>query len=247
MASVGALFNEIEKQPAGLRHLFRGQSDASWGLVPSLYRIEQVNIHAGSRESSYSSYEEHLIQRFFREGLPYLPQLPRSYSNDRIIAQHFGVPTSFLDWSQDPLVALFFAVENWRKETDAAVFMLLPDANYLPEQVTHPIRHNAVSLAPPAIDRRIPAQKSRFTFHPYGEADMPFVPLDEREGMGNKVTNSEGDPVHGFHKIAIPRHMKRVLLGELLRLGVDRRNLFPGLDGVGSDLTLRAHFGAILD
>lgn len=41
--------------------------------------------------------------------------------------QHYGVPTRLLDWSENPLVALYFAVENKDKETDAAIWMLRPN------------------------------------------------------------------------------------------------------------------------
>lgn len=132
------------------------------------------------KKESYDTFEVQALKRFFNEGLPYLPPLPRSYSNDRILAQHFGVPTRLLDWSRDPLVATFFAVEDWQTDADAAIYMLHPNACHLPEEVRSLGPHQVIALTPPAIDRRIPAQKSMFTFHPYGPPDKPFVPLNER-------------------------------------------------------------------
>ena len=238
--SIGGLLTLIEEQPGGLRHLFRGQGDAKWGLVPPLYRINSPNVNSSSVEKNYSLYEALLINSFFREGLPYLPQLTRSYSNDRFLAQHFGVPTRFLDWSQDPLVALFFALETWDWKTDASLFMLMPDAHYLPEDVKGFGDHGAVAITPPAIDRRIPSQKSRFTVHPYGDKTADFVALDKREGFGNLITTRTNSQIRGFARVLIPRKAKRVLFQSLLGMGVDRRNLFPGLEGVGADLASRA-------
>lgn len=245
--SIGELIALIERQPGGLRHLFRGQGDAAWVLMPSLYRIEHPNVHAGTQERSYDHYEAALIDLFFREGHPYLPAIQRGYSNDRILAQHFGVPTRLLDWSRDPLVALYFALEDWSQQTDAAIYMLLPDAKYLPEQIKGAGPHQAIELTPPAIDRRIPAQKSVFTFHSYGTPDEPFVPLDLREGVGNHITDASNGLVRGFYKIIIPAHRRRLLFQSLLGMGVDRRNLFPGLDGVGADISQRANLGQVWD
>lgn len=243
VASLSALLKIIEEEPAGTRHLFRGQGNAKWKLLPSLYRRDSVSIHSGTLQSDFDLYEIRIIERFFDEGMPYLPTLPRGYSNDRILAQHFGVPTRLLDWSTDPFVAAFFAVEKWWEETDAAIFMILPDAHYKPEQVKNLGSHKAVSLTPPAIDRRIPAQKSVFTFHPYGPSNAAFVPLDDRKEMGNQVTTVGNKLTRGFAKIIIPKDIKRHVLRSLLQAGVDRRNLFPGLEGVGADIALRMSIG----
>lgn len=244
-ASLASLFEVIESQSAGLQHLFRGQRDASWGLTPSLYRIKNTNILAGTLEKNYSLYEQKGIELFFNEALPYLPPILRNYSNDRILAQHFGVPTRLLDWSRDPLVALFFAVEEHRGDVsaDAAIFMILPDAQHRPEEVRGLGPHNVIAMTPPAIDRRIPAQKSVFTFHPYGPENDPFVPLDRRTDIGNLIALSQGITERGFVKIVIPSRIASRLRNILLNMGIDRRNLFPGLDGVGMDIGARAQTG----
>lgn len=244
-ASLGAFLTVIESEPGGSRHLFRGQADSEWNLVPSLYRFKNVNIGAESKEKAYDCFETMFLERFFREGLPYLPSLERGYSNDRILAQHFGVPTRLLDWSHDPFVALFFAVQDWQQNCDAALFMILPDAHYRPEDVCSLGPHKIISIAPPAIDRRVPAQKSVFTFHPYGDPHGLFVPLDKRDEMGNQITDNKNQLTRGFAKIVIPRGLKRHLFHNLLQAGIDRRNLFPGLDGVGLDIAARMQIGML--
>lgn len=251
-ASLSELFGLIEKVPGAHSHLFRGQSDSSWGLSPSLYRLTP-NIVTGSIKRNYDALENTLIERFFQEGLPYLPPISRSYANNRALAQHFGVPTRLLDWSEDPLVATFFAVDRWEAETDSAIFVLVPEIRWSAEDIDNARLADAFELSPyseyqtsafrpPAIDRRIPAQRSVFTLHPHEPSDEPFVPLDRRSEIGGRISNPNGT-VRGFAKITIPKAIKRQLLHRLMQIGVDRRNLFPGLDGVGADVAARARTG----
>lgn len=231
--SLAEFFRIIEQQPGDYRHLFRGQADADWPLVPSIYRT-RPNVVGGPPEEAFDDYESRGIQRFFREGLPYLPVIERNQTNDRVLAQHFGVPTRLLDWSHDPLVALFFAVENRKVDKDAAVFMLLADARVSPAFFENFGPYQAFEIAPPAIDRRIPAQKSVFTLHPYGDRNKPFVPIDQRTEMGAQITDHQGKVVRGFAKIIISKKVRQLIRARLFEMGIDRRNLFPGLDGVGA-------------
>lgn len=243
-ASLAALLAIVETLPGAQGHLFRGHGDADWKLIPTLYRTTP-NISGKDIKDSYDLFEAQLIHRFFQEALPYLPALERGYSNDRALAQHFGVPTRLLDWSEDPLVATFFAVENWDSPKDAAVHMILPEGHFLPEHVKDFNSLQSIAFRPPAIDRRIPAQRSYFTVHPHTPPDKPFVPLDQRSNVGSVVSNpkGKGGSERGFAKIVIPQGLKRRLFQRLLSVGIDRRNLFPGLDGVGTDTAARAKAG----
>ena len=242
--SLASLFAIIESQPGNYRNLFRGQANASWGLVPSLYRVKNVPVASENLEKNYDLFETGWINSFFDEGLNFLPRLMRTYSNDRILAQHFGVPTRLLDWTRDPLVAIYFAVENPQSDVDAAVYMILPEAKHRPEDVRSLGPHRVIELTPPAIDARILAQKSVFTFHPYGPPDQPFVPLDERDEIGGQIAISE-DRERGFTKIVIPSRLTGYLRSTLHGMGYDRAHLFPGLDGVGANIGVRARAGGL--
>lgn len=186
-ASLAELFKLIEDRPAYPMHIFRGQADAGWDLVPSLYRSMPTAL-GGTKKEIYDAWKEDIINLFFKQSHPYLPPIKGCFANNRVLAQHFGVPTRLLDWSADPLVALFFAVEDWKKETDAALYMICPEWSGEPRKDDIINFDQVVAYYPPIIDQRIAAQKSIFTFHSYGRTDREdFVALNKRPEVGLRI------------------------------------------------------------
>src|SRR5713226_3997487 len=109
---------------AGMRWLFRGQSNADWSLLPSFTRMTK-QFGVNREDAEYS--EMALTGQFHSRALVHLPpaMLPatNSVTDQWIIMQHFGAPTRLLDWTQSPYVAAYFAVDL-SADTDAAVWAL---------------------------------------------------------------------------------------------------------------------------
>ena len=79
---------------------YRGQSDCSYRLVPSLFRKDEW------KENECRMYQE-LISRCPSDIL-----YSNSYIERLAIMQHYGLPTRLLDVTQNPLIALYFACES---------------------------------------------------------------------------------------------------------------------------------------
>jgi len=161
------------------------------------------------------------------------------------LMQHYGVPTRLLDWSESPLVALYFAVDSSSEhfDSDAALWVLFPtrlnknanihnkeEEDYIPsfedpELQSYSINsleaNTRLQLQPVATiatrnNPRIQAQLGVFTIH-----HNQTTPIEE-VGDGSHVV-----------KITIPSASKAHIKKQLALLGYTKFQLFPELSSIG--------------
>jgi hypothetical protein len=211
---------------------FRGQSDKSWTLVPSI-----------TREKNYIDAELTLIKRFKQNAMPFLSNHPETIWDWLFLMQHYGVPTRLLDWTESPLIALYFAVSEAKySRRDGIVWCLLPKLlninagitskhsqelpffgaekvveNYAPENVA---QERTSTLKPIAVisareSRRLYAQLGVFTI-----IHRDVLPIE-------KI----GDQNH-IWKLIVPHKAKKNIAEELSFLSINRLALFPELPSV---------------
>jgi hypothetical protein len=84
---------------------FRGNGHLKHKLVPTLYRHKLIPSKEGFR-----TLERQLMARFRQRSMPYHSRDLRDDWEALFFMQHYGVPTRLLDWTENPLVALHFAL-----------------------------------------------------------------------------------------------------------------------------------------
>lgn len=97
----------------GTHYWFRGQSNSSWQLRPSLYRITQ-NLNLSDQQAI--ELETAALAEFRSKAhlfvdsslLDKVTTLPCWWA----LMQHHGAPTRLLDWSTSPYVAAYFAAQQ---------------------------------------------------------------------------------------------------------------------------------------
>ncbi len=198
--------------------LYRGQSD-KYPLLPSAVR--------DNPKQDTSDVEKTMLVELKRRSQLKITTTFRDNWDWLVYAQHYGMKTRLLDWTSNPLVALWFACSNEYKMTvDSYVYIFIADNSYLIDRKTSPFDVSKTRILRPALNNeRIIAQAGWFTAHKYSAKTKGFVPLE---------TNN--DLKHNILEVRIPAKLKKVILKRLSIFGVNYQTLFPDISGICNHL-----------
>lgn len=103
------------------RIVFRGQGDARWRLETGLDRLfaEEIENHDADIGSQELAFESNSMSEFHRESARLSEYAAFSGVDLLSLMQHYKGKTRLLDFTFSPLVALFFALEQYRQSTGA--------------------------------------------------------------------------------------------------------------------------------
>ncbi len=112
----------------GSTWVYRGQSDASWQITSSFERaISFDRTLVRNVERTLRGKELSAISRFKAKAWPYVDKPNMSNLEWLMLMRHHGVPTRLVDFTESPIVALFFALED-KPSGDFAIWALNKDA-----------------------------------------------------------------------------------------------------------------------
>jgi hypothetical protein len=226
---------------------FRGEpGDTDTPLLPSLYRYKD-----GSQR------ENQLLQTFRARSSAFSSDpLPDRKQTDKwlFLAQHVGLPTRLLDWSEGALIALYFALQT--RSDMPCVWMLNPlHLNHIAVGAPKGIDPNILREFPlpwfnPKTGRNMANENMRGAWEKDGPgADLPFAihptyvhsRLRAQRGCftvqgKKKVSLNKLIPESILKRYVIDAARKASLTADLAVLGVTESVAFPDLDGLAKDL-----------
>ena len=208
---------------------FRGQAVNSWKLQSNFLRLKNPPS------------EMNFIKKFKQSATLLLDPKPNSLLDWLLIMQHHGMPTRLLDWTESPLVAAYFCVNQHIKK-DAALWML------------RPVELNKISGVQPEYEYDIPSIEDSVlqTYTPESLASerisklLPIAAIFPRNNermqaqqgvftishRNDQVIEEIGNKKH-IWKYVIPAKYKKKIQKELKILGFGKFQLFPELSSIG--------------
>lgn len=224
---------------------FRGQAEKKWKLVPSIYRHNYLPEFERDVNRDFKLLSKTLISE----------NRPETEFEWLYLMQHYELSTRLLDWTESSLVALFFAVADFKNDCDSTVWVLSPRAfNYLILKTINTVPTDKSSLVcdhilkpdsgdkvyreveakyplairPTKNSSRILAQRGVFTIH--GKEKVCIAEfLSQMDKKGHEV----------LLRIDIDGKCKYNLLKDLYQSGISHSVLFPELTGISKELMIR--------
>lgn len=210
--------------------VFRGLGDSSFPLVAG----------AGRTKNFKEANEKVILEIFERRAAEFMDLSGLSEWDKLAVAQHHGLPTRFLDWTTNPLVAAYFAIfaapgaREYRDHTGSICLATPAPIDTCARIVAFRVRTTMVIdthggtdpfarreigfVLPRSLTARIVTQGGLFSYHP-----NPAVPWT--------------DPLENAkHVFDIPGDMRGFFQRRLFYLGVEPQRIMGGLDGIGSRL-----------
>lgn len=224
---------------------WRGQDVADWQMVPSVYRI-----------TDRGPYERGISDRFKARARSRYAKCPADGDHAAwlFLMQHYGLPTRLLDWTESPLIGLYFAVRDKQyDDEDGALWTLDPSrmneltlgskGTFNMSDVGGLLNISVAKIVMTASQ----SDTGSSTSDSYSSTIMALTAQqsDPRTmiQLSAFTVHTTGQPMESFEehadylvKITVDRKSKRLIRKTLSRLGICDSYLFPDLEHLASDL-----------
>lgn len=249
----------IEYRP---HFIFRGHSNhAEYKLIPGIFRWHKNNESIW--QANFSQAEHNILHDFILEACKYVKDVPVEDIKAWLeIAQHFAVPTRLLDFTENPLIALYFACSGSANKDGSVWVLNEPVYNqyfYNINAIVDPLQsYNTIVKI---LNDEVVNQNYQQHTDPniYCQAPWIYKPYYRQERMisqesvfmlwaakRGELTDMIPDDCYMnidesvtnvqsgiLCHIIIPSQDKEKLLKQLDMCGINEKFIYPGIEGIG--------------
>lgn len=242
---------------------YRGETKEHKLLIPKIYRDlddkEPEDVFEESDVTKALKKERKYFQEFRRRAKSIVPNIDdKDFWSWYFLIQHYGGSTRLLDWTSNPLVALFMALDTSREKTNnPIVYLLAPTVltDYAFKDIGKDNSETGRVLYPGEDDTD--KWISNLTENNLDIPDSPIALLpansDQRIISQKSCFTLFGKRLNGFvkdgkqivcpccdskilHKIIIDGKSKDNLRQALIKIGISSETVYPGLEGLTKEL-----------
>lgn len=233
---------------------FRGTGKVSYKLSPSLHRHAVI-----SDPEHIVNLETKIMDRFNQRSVPFLNK-PLDKKNDwdvLFFMQHHTIPTRLLDWSENPFIALYFALVSSPYNIVAQQRVYLEDAAIW---VLDPISWNQEALKDYSYDKGILSVEEHFvnSYKPrtpfanmrekpiaiFGNHNSPrivsqrgvFTVFGKKMQAMEETYLNDNFPQDCLIKLVLPKDKITELENSLTSLGTTDSVVYPDLEGLAKEV-----------
>lgn len=239
---------------------YRGCGRATYTLLPSLFRHK-----IRKSVEDFERLEQSILTKFRQRAIPFISTNEFTKANaweQLFFMQHYAVPTRLLDWTESPLIGLYFALTSFMENTkdaqanqSAALWMLDPeewnrgalsDFSFSGGILTvdddalagyrpgHPFKAmRAVPVMMHGIHNSARIVAQRGVFAVFGSSSQPIEEVYESQPSRFKKNI--------LQKMEIEGRFVENILGSLRKKGITDSVIFPDLFGMAREI--RSEFG----
>lgn len=209
------------------RFWFRGHRKVTWSLIPSALRSSNLK----TRNAALALMSE--FRRVAEIKLDRPPQ-PTEHLKWLQLAQHYGIPTRLLDWTESATFALYFACEQSNEgDSDGLVFVLNPQ-NLQPDYTSTSEGEGEAALVKKYVsldgEEKPKSQVGIVAINPVWNSERLMMQRGVFTLHGAQSFALGNDQAPSLVGIPVLREVKPKLRRELGRTGVDEMTIFPELE-----------------